>query len=187
MRSYLPWLPLACLTFMTGCGLDGPVPTEHKHEQAAAPSPPPQAASDKPSDKKPAGAATDRPAGKPAASDKAAASGQAPGTVRTPAAMGMGEKGRGYGNGYIGVTLHAFWGAREMITLDQIKSAMNIYKAENGNYPKDMNEFTEKILKPANIKLPVLPQNHHYVYDPTSEEYLMVEAPEMGDQPSESH
>jgi hypothetical protein len=181
---------------MTGCGLDGPVPSERKHEQAAVPKPEPSVATDKAGDKKPAGAATDRPAGKPAVRDKTAgtrptdvkaASGQAPGTVRNPAAVGMGEKGRGYGNGYIGVTLHAFWGAREMITLDQIKHEMNIYKAAEGHYPKDMNEFTEKILKPANIKLPFLPQNHHYIYDPTSEEFLMVEAPEMGDQPSESH
>jgi hypothetical protein len=171
------WPAFAVLLFATGCGLDGPAPSETK------PTPPaPQTAAKPSQDAKHADAT---PAGRPSRNVTetkpavASAAEARPGTVREAAHVGMGEKGRGYGKGYLAVTLGAYWSVQEMLALDRIKHDMQIYKAAEGNYPKNMDEFMEKIIKPANIKLPLLPAGRRYVYDPNSEDYLMIEAPEM--------
>jgi hypothetical protein len=185
MRRFLIsyWFPMVCLTFLAGCGLEGPAP--NKRDEAAA---------DKQPETRPASSTTPAPNPAPRgvevvkkrATKPELAEGRRPGTVLKPAGVGMGEKGRGYGNGYLGVTLRSYWSSQEMLSMDRIKHDMQLYKAmdPNGKYPKDMNEFMEKIIKPANIKLPVLPRDCRYVYDPNAEEFLMVEAPEMGDEPT---
>ena len=183
------WPAFAVLLFAAGCGMDGPAPSETK--------PAPQAAANPSTASKPDAKHADAtPAGRPShnltetkpsvavADPQPSATSSAspparPGTIREAVHVGMGEKGRGYGKGYLAVTLGAYWSVQEMIALDRIKHDMQIYKAAEGNYPKNMDEFMEKIIKPANIKLPLLPAGRRYVYDPNSEDYLMIEAPEM--------
>ena len=99
-------------------------------------------------------------------------------TVQKPAAVGMGEKGRGYGEGIIATPIKALWATREQLVLIQIQDALRIYKAldSQGHGPKNHQEFMEKIIKENHIQLPVLPPGHRYVYDPVKEE-LMVEQP----------
>ena len=97
-------------------------------------------------------------------------------TVREKAEVGAGRKGH-YSTGIITTPLSTYWRAQERITYDaQIPHAMRLYKATNGRYPKDMEEFTRAILQPARIELPELPENHRYVYDPEKGE-LLVEHP----------
>ena len=158
----------SCLLFVIGCGLEGPIPSEPNRDAAAPAS--------RPSEPKPAIAEKAAP-GKAAGGERPAA-GQKPGMVREKAAVGMGEKGRGYGGGMISVSVMAMWAAKEKIVLDQIHHAMQFYKAleGDGHGPKTKEEFMEKIIKANNIQLPVLPAGAHYDYDPTTEE-LVVEKP----------
>jgi hypothetical protein len=200
MRAFHCLLPaFATLLFTAGCGLDGPPPSDTKtappapqtvSKAGATPSTETKRTDTKQADGTPAGrtphpvpktkppveAAESAAAQQPAPATSADAH---PGVTREAAHVGMGEKGRGYGKGYLAVTLGAYWSAQEMIALERIKHDMQIYKAAEGNYPKNMDEFMEKIIKPANIKLPMLPAGRRYIYDPTIEDYLMVEAPEM--------
>ncbi len=186
MRAFHHYLPaFSVLLFAAGCGMDGPAPSETKPapQAAATPDATPKT-DDKHADATPAGrprhnVPDTKPAVAAAEPQPTAAPPTQPGMVREAAHVGMGEKGRGYGKGYLAVTLGAYWSVQELITLDRIKHDMQIYKAAEGNYPKNMDEFMEKIIKPANIKLPLLPAGRRYVYDPNSEDYLMIEAPEM--------
>ena len=173
MKIVTHWLPALCLAFLTGCGLDGPIPRGAKHDEpAAAQAPAANTASQPAADKKPhenvAGGLPSSPP-KPTAAK--------PGTIREKAAAGMGEKGRGYGGDMITVAPRAEWNVKERLVLDQIQLAMDLYKAENGgNPPKTQEEYMAKIIQAQNIKLPTLPPGQRYVYDPHSGE-LMVEKP----------
>ena len=100
----------------------------------------------------------------------------AAGTVREKARRGMGKKGQGYGGGIVTQPISTYFQTRDRIALQQITHSMNIYKAMNGRYPKDLDEFMEKIIKPAGKDLPTLPDGHRYVYDPKKGE-LLVERP----------
>jgi len=98
------------------------------------------------------------------------------GTVREQATVGAGQKGH-YSPGIITTPLSVYFRAQERITFNiEIPHAMKLYKATNGRYPKDMEEFTRAILQPARIQLPELPQGHRYVYDAEKGE-LLVEHP----------
>jgi len=101
----------------------------------------------------------------------------APGTERTQAAVGMGQKGH-YAPGLITTPLDAIWRTREKVTLDNIKHAVDLYKAgtPDGRGPATHEEFMEKIIKANQIRLPDLPPGQRYVYDPKQEQ-LMVERP----------
>jgi len=199
MKAHHFGIVLLTLLLASGCGLEGPVPSETK------PAPPaPQVAQDTggkpvaaPSHVGPApsaATAATQPTTTPAPSPvpnisrpSAAAAAIPPGMVREQAHVGMGEKGRGYGGGLLAVTLKSYWNVKEMLALDEIKHSMDLYKATEGHYPKTQEEFMEKIIKDGHIKLPVLPPNHRYVYDPTAEEFLMIEAPEMTNDPPDKH
>ncbi len=172
MKTFLIWLPVICLVFATGCGLEGPIPSKPKSDAPASnTAPEPNAAAASSGDKK----APDKVAGKAPGAVKLTGE-QKPGTVREKAAVGMGEKGRGYGGGIVTMPLRTIWNAREMLVLDQIKEAMKLYKASEGHAPKTKEEFMDKIIKANNLKLPTLPEGHSYVYDPNTEE-LLVERP----------
>jgi hypothetical protein len=178
---HLYCLPLACLTFMTGCGLDGPAPSDRRSDETVsdkAPQPNP-APSRQPEDVAARRVLTERRTSIPRAkaSDKLAAD-QKPGTVREKAAVGMGEKGRGYGGDMITIPFKTYWVGRELITLDLIKHNLDLYKAGDGNGkgPRTHEEFMQKIIKANDIKLPTLPEGQRYVYDPDTEE-LLIERP----------
>ena len=152
-----------CLLLLAGCGLEGPVPRDPQRDDAS----------------------TNKPGGpvavKQAAVEKklpggGGGAGSKPGMLREKAAVGMGEKGRGYGGDMISVSVMALWNAKQRIVLDQMHHALELYKATEGHLPKTQEEFMEKIIKANNLKLPELPPGQHYVYDPKTGE-LMVEKP----------
>ena len=90
------------------------------------------------------------------------------------AQVGVGQKGGDYGGGplmkHITTPASVYWRAQERITFDQIKHAMDLYKATNGSAPKTHEEFMEKIIKEGMLKLPQLPPGQRYVYLPDKEE-----------------
>ncbi len=98
-------------------------------------------------------------------------------TVQQKAVVGVGKKGRGYGQGYVATPIGSLFAAREKIIFDiKIPHAMKLFKAQEDRPPKDHEEFMEKIIKANHIKLPELPDEHRYQYDPETEQ-LMVLSP----------
>lgn len=101
----------------------------------------------------------------------------APGMVRQKAQRGMGKKGQGYGGGIITQPISTYFQTRDRIAFQvQIPHQMKMFKAMNGRNPKDLDEYTNKILKPTGVTLPELNEGHRYVYDPKTGE-LLVERP----------
>lgn len=74
--------------------------------------------------------------------------------------------------------LQAYGPMMEQISKIQIVPLVNVFYTENERYPKDYDEFMEKIIKANNIKLPVLPGGKKYQYDEAKHELVVVEAPE---------
>ena len=188
------------LTFalLTGCGYDGPVPDPPQAKPAvptAQTTPDAKAVAQSKTPDKPSPEVTgqEKPtaqAGNPSGeggtrkliprSEFADTAAPAPGTVREKAAVGMGEKGRGYGgNNMVTMPVKALWAAKELLVLDQIQHALNIYKAldPNGRGPQSHQEFMDRIVKENSISLPTLPEGQHYIYDPV-EGLLTVERPD---------
>jgi hypothetical protein len=62
----------------------------------------------------------------------------------------------------------------ERISMIEITSALNLFNAENGRFPRDHEEFMEKIIKANNIQLPVLPYKGQYKYDVEKHELVVV-------------
>lgn len=60
----------------------------------------------------------------------------------------------------------------------QITQAVNLFNAEHDRYPRDHAEFIERIVKPNNISLPVLPGKLVYQYDVENHELKIVEGNE---------
>ncbi len=168
MKTLLLLLPVACLVLMTGCGLEGPIPSGPKRDGAAPVSPP--------SETKPAAGAKAAPEGAAvhgAGASKSTAETK-PGTIREKADVGAGEKGRGYGGDPISAALKARWSVEEKLTYGRIRQALDLYKAEKGQFPSDYEAFRKEILVPNNFKLPKLPEGDNYSYDPIAGD-LMVE------------
>jgi hypothetical protein len=70
--------------------------------------------------------------------------------------------------------LSAYGPMMERISSIEITSALNLFHAENDRYPKDLDEFMEKIVKANNIRLPVLPYKGRYEYDVEKHELMIV-------------
>jgi len=82
------------------------------------------------------------------------------------------------GEGVVTTTAKAYMAAKRNVVFEiQIPQAMQYFRAEHGRVPNSHDEFMEKIIKDNLIKLPELPANHEYVYDPQAGE-LMVEFPQ---------
>lgn len=62
----------------------------------------------------------------------------------------------------------------------QIDHAVNLFHATEGRYPKDYDEFMEKIIKANNIKLPVLPFDRKYEYDEKNHTIVIVQGKPAG-------
>lgn len=103
---------------------------------------------------------------------------QQPEMVREQAKVGVGEKGRGVGDGLILTPLKTYFAAKEMITFTiEVPKALEAYKIEHdGKTPPTEAEYMEKVIKANGIELPQLPAGHKYVYDVEKAE-LMVEHP----------
>lgn len=97
-----------------------------------------------------------------------------PAPAQVPAQVGVGKKGRGYGGGIVTEPIRAKFRAEQRIVFDQVKHALDLYKATNGRAPKTHDEFMQEIIQANQIQLPDLPSGETYVYDPQAEE-LMVQ------------
>ena len=160
MKTTLRWLPLTCLVLMTGCGLEGPVPSAPKSDTAANNTPAPNAV-----------------AAHPGGEKKSAETQQ--GMAREKLEIGSGEKGRGYGEGFIAMPLKALWSVKSKLAADQVHHALELYKASQGHPPKTHQEFMDRIINENHIQLEALPAGSSYLYDPSQGEIgeLMITRP----------
>ena len=55
-----------------------------------------------------------------------------------------------------------------------VDQAINLFQATEGRYPKDHDEFMEKIIRANNLRLPVLPNKGEYRYDEKSHSLVVV-------------
>jgi hypothetical protein len=65
----------------------------------------------------------------------------------------------------------------ERISKTHIEHAVRLFEGENGRYPKDYEEFMEKIIKANKIELPVLPGGKKYQYDEVNHALVVVDGP----------
>ena len=66
-------------------------------------------------------------------------------------------------------------GQRTTEIRNNIKHAMDLYKATNDRYPKDYDEFMTEIIKANNIALPQLPPYQAYGYDEKEHKLILLE------------
>jgi hypothetical protein len=64
-----------------------------------------------------------------------------------------------------------------------IQHAMDLYHAEKDRYPKDFDEFMTEIIKANQIALPLLPEYQKYGYDEKEHKLVILEYPEIKNQP----
>jgi hypothetical protein len=103
------------------------------------------------------------------------------------AGVGVGKKGRSLDgeSGIIVTPVKAFFAAKEKISFEiEVPHALQLYKAlsPDGRGPKTHEEFMTNVIEANRIKLPLLPPEHRYVYNPETEE-LMVERPKAAQLP----
>jgi hypothetical protein len=67
----------------------------------------------------------------------------------------------------------------ERVSMAQIDHAVNLFNASEGRYPKDYDEFMEKIIKANNIRLPVLPYGAKYQYNEQTHALEIVKQPQQ--------
>jgi hypothetical protein len=70
--------------------------------------------------------------------------------------------------------LSVYGPAVENIAKMKIKMEIETFNAAEGRYPKDYEEFMEKIIKGRDIHLPVLPYKGRYQYDEATRELVIV-------------
>jgi hypothetical protein len=100
----------------------------------------------------------------------------APPIVKGQAQVGVGKAGHYEGDGPVVTPIATYFRMKEAISFTiQIPHAMNLYKAMEGHAPKTHEEFMEKIIKPNGIKLPELPEGERYLYDPKTEQLMVVQ------------
>lgn len=75
--------------------------------------------------------------------------------------------------------LSAYGPTVENIAKTAIKVELETFNATEGRYPKDYDEFMEKIIKARNIQLPVLPYKGRYMYDEANRELVVVRTAEF--------
>ena len=113
-----------------------------------------------------------------------AASGQQPGqpgqlevvTAHSP------QKGRSLqGGGYLSVVTGTRFFAEHQLILDNIRHAMDLYRAEHDAYPKTQEDFMRDIIGANMIQLPEPPPGYSYVYDPQEPLVLKMRNDGSGD------
>ena len=60
----------------------------------------------------------------------------------------------------------------------QIKHCLELFRAEHDRYPKDFEEFYEKVIKANGLRLPKLPEYQKYGYDAEKHELIILEYPD---------
>ena len=73
--------------------------------------------------------------------------------------------------------LSAYGPMMEKISDIQVTPAINLFHATEDRYPKDYDEFMEKIIRVNNIQLPVLPGGKKYQYDVENHKLVVIDAP----------
>ncbi len=73
--------------------------------------------------------------------------------------------------------LEAYGPMVERIAKLQIEPAVNLFHATEGRYPASLDEFMDLIIKPNNIRLPVLPGGKQYQYDVANHALVVIDAP----------
>jgi len=71
--------------------------------------------------------------------------------------------------------LNAYKPTVERLMKLQVQRALGFFQATEGRYPKDHNEFMEKVIRANQIKLAVLPGNWVYQYDVQNHELVVVD------------
>lgn len=71
--------------------------------------------------------------------------------------------------------LNAYKPTVERLMKLQVQRALSFFQATEGRYPKDHNEFMEKVIRANQIKLAVLPGNWVYQYDVQNHELVVVD------------
>lgn len=71
--------------------------------------------------------------------------------------------------------LGAYGPITEKLADQNMKRAMDLFRAEHGRYPKDYKEFMSKIIKQNGFKFPMLRTNRQYAYDKEKHELIVVE------------
>lgn len=74
--------------------------------------------------------------------------------------------------------LSAYSPMMEKISMLEIDHALALFNATEGRYPKDYDEFMQRIVKENNIRLPVLPFGGKYQYDEINHALMIVRTPE---------
>ena len=69
----------------------------------------------------------------------------------------------------------AYGYAAGTISKQAVERALQLFHAEHERYPKDHDEFMEKIIRANNIQLPVLPGGDQYQYDVENHELVIIE------------
>ncbi len=102
-----------------------------------------------------------------------------PGMTMEKAQVGSGDKGRGYDQGIITTPVATYFAAKERIIFEiTVPDALRAYKFEHDfKGPKTNEEFMKEVIQKYGIQLPTLPPRHSYIYDPKTEQ-LMVMKPE---------
>jgi len=100
--------------------------------------------------------------------------------IRERARAGVSDRGN-YDGLIFTTPLTANFSIQEQIVFDsQIPNAMKAYERVANRKPNSHQEFMTEIIRKNNIRLPPLPQNCRFVYDPELGE-LMVERPKPAD------
>lgn len=96
--------------------------------------------------------------------------------IAEKADVGSGDKGRGYGEGFVATPVATYFAARERIMFTiQIPDFIRAYKFKHDmKGPKSNEEFMEKIVKKNSLDLPTLPAGHKYWYDAKDEELKVL-------------
>jgi hypothetical protein len=88
--------------------------------------------------------------------------------------------GKIHATDYITIQADAYRTSVGNIAKMNIKHAIDLYEASNGEKPKTYEEFMDVIIKkgkPDGIQLPMLPYYQEYGYDPDKRELVVIEYP----------
>ncbi len=78
--------------------------------------------------------------------------------------------------------LNAYQPVVEKLMKMQVQHALELYRATSGRYPKDFDEFMEKVAKPNRMNFPKLPGNWVYQYDVENHQLVVVEGEKKEDE-----
>jgi hypothetical protein len=73
---------------------------------------------------------------------------------------------------------NAYFSIVGQATILNIQHALDLYQAEHGEYPKNLDEFMNEIIKPNGIVLPTLPYYQEWGYDAPTHQLVILEYPE---------